>query len=205
MNLFEFLPYVIALAIAAAIPGPGIAACVGKALGSGFRPAFYFMNGVLLGDLTYLTFAVLGLSAIASVFSGFFVVVKFAGAAYLLWLAWNFWRAGVDPEKMHAGQGAGFWASLTAGFSVTMGNPKTIIFYMALLPSVVDLKAINIESYLILVVLTGFVLYAVIIPYIVLASRARKFLRNPRALRLLNRGAATAMASAAAFIVIREG
>ena len=43
--LLDYLPYAIALAIAAAIPGPGIAATVGKALGSGFRPAFYFMNG----------------------------------------------------------------------------------------------------------------------------------------------------------------
>ncbi len=205
MSLIEFLPYVIALGIAAAIPGPGIAASVGKALGSGFRPAFYFMNGLVLGDLTYLTFAVLGLSAIAALFTGFFVVVKFAGAAYLLWLAWNFWRAGIDPEKMHAGQGAGFLSSFTAGFSVTMGNPKTIIFYMALLPSVIDLTTVTLQSYLILAVLTVIVLYLVVIPYIALASRARAFLRNPRALRLLNRGAATAMASAAAFIVIREG
>ncbi len=146
MSLFDFLPYVIALGIAAAIPGPGIAACVGKALGSGFKPAFSFMNGLVLGDLTYLTLAIVGLSAVASVFSDIFMVIRFAGAAYLLWLAWTFWRAGIDPAKMHAAQGAGFWPSFAGGFSITMGNPKTIIFYMALLPTVVDLHTITVRA-----------------------------------------------------------
>lgn len=204
MNLLEYLPYIIALGIAAAIPGPGIAASVGKALGSGFKPAFYFMNGLVLGDLAYLSFAILGLSAIASLFSGFFVVVKLAGAAYLLWLAWQFWRAGIDPDAHTSGRGGGLFSSFVSGFSVTMGNPKTIIFYMALLPTVVDLNTITIERYLVLCVLTVLVLYAVVLPYIALASRARAFLRNPRALKALNRGAATAMAGAAAFIVIKQ-
>ncbi|MCB1516358.1 MAG: LysE family translocator [Hyphomicrobiaceae bacterium] len=204
MFLLEYIPYVIALGIAAAIPGPGIAASVGKALGSGFRPALYFLNGLVLGDLTYLTFAVLGLSAIATLFSGIFVVIRYLGAAYLLWLAWSFWTAGIDPSKVHAQQGAGFWPSFSAGYMVTMGNPKTIIFYMALLPSVVDLKSVTGVDYAILAVLTVLVLYAVVVPYIALASRARAFLTNPRALRILNRTAASAMAGAAAFIAFRE-
>ena len=81
MNLVDYLPYAIALAIAAAIPGPGIAAAVGKALGSGLRPAVWFGTGLVLGDLTYLTLAVLGMAAVAAAFSGIFVVVKVLGAA----------------------------------------------------------------------------------------------------------------------------
>jgi threonine/homoserine/homoserine lactone efflux protein len=204
MSILEFLPYVIALAIAAAIPGPGIAAGVGKALGSGFRPAFYFMNGLVLGDLTYLTLAILGLSAIASMFSGFFIVVKFAGAAYLLWLAWSFWNAGIDPQKMTSSKGKGFWSSFITGYSVTMSNPKPIIFYMALLPSVVDLASVSFQDYLVLMVLTIMVLYAVVIPYIVLAAGAKEFLSSPKSLRILNRSAATAMAGAAVFIVFKK-
>lgn len=204
MNILEFLPYMIALAIAAAIPGPGIAASVGKALGSGFRPAFYFVNGLVLGDLTYLTLAVLGLSAIAGLFAGFFTLVKFAGAAYLVWLAWNFWRSGIDPEKMDTPKDKKFWPSFMAGYSVTLGNPKTIIFYMALLPTVVDLNSVSIERFLVLVIATIMVLYLVVTPYILLAARARAFLRNPRAIKVLNRGAAAAMLGAAVYIVARK-
>ena len=204
MSVLDFLPYAIALAIAAASPGPGIAACVGKALGSGFRPAFFFMNGLVLGDLFYLTLAVLGLAAIATAFSGVFVVIKILGAAYLLYLAWSFWRAGIDPDKVEARKGGGAWSSVLSGFSVTLGNPKTIIFYMALLPTVVRLDAVTPEHFAGLAAVTIVVLYLVVLPYIALAAKARDFLRNPRALKALNRGAAGAMAGAAAYIVLKQ-
>jgi threonine/homoserine/homoserine lactone efflux protein len=204
MSPLEFIPYVIALAIACAIPGPGIAACVGKALGAGFRPALSLVTGIVLGDLIYLTLAVAGLSALAHTFSGVFVLIKFAGAAYLLFLAWNFWRAGIDPEKIRTRTSDKFWPSFLAGFSVTMGNPKTIVFYMALLPTVVDLQTVSLMNWAELAVLTVIVLYAVCIPYIALAAQAREFLSNPRALKWINRGAATAMTGAAAYIVFRE-
>jgi len=202
--MLDYLPYAVALAIAAAIPGPGIAAGVGKALGSGFRPAFFYMNGLILGDLTYLTFAVLGLAAIADMFGEVFIVVRMAGAAYLAWLAWHFWRAGIDPEAVDARRGSGFWPSFLSGFTITLGNPKTIIFYMALLPTVVDLHSVTVGSYGVLAALTVVVLYAVVTPYIALASRARIMLRNPRALKIMNRSASAAMAGAAAAIVARH-
>lgn len=204
MNPIDFLPYAIALAIAAAIPGPGVAAVVGKALGSGLRPAIWFSTGLVLGDLTYLTLAILGLAAVATAFSGIFVVIKVLGALYLAYLAWSFWRAGIDPDKVETRKGDGAWASMLGGYSMTLGNPKTIIFYMALLPTVIDLNSVTPERFGWLVVITIVVLYAVIIPYAVLAARARNFLRNPRALKAINRGAAGAMAGAAAYIIIKQ-
>jgi threonine/homoserine/homoserine lactone efflux protein len=204
MNPLEFVPYAVALVIAAAIPGPGIAASVGKALGSGFRPAVWFGTGLVLGDLTYLTLAVLGLAAVAAAFSEIFIVIKVLGAAYLVYLAWSFWRAGIDPDKLETRKGNGALASMLGGYSVTLGNPKTIIFYMALLPTVVDLETMTLERFGWLVAITIVALYLVVIPYVAAASKAREFLRNPRALKLLNRGAAGAMAGAAAYIVLKQ-
>ncbi len=204
MSILDFVPYAIALAIAAAIPGPGIAASVGKALGAGFRPALYFATGLVLGDLTYLTLAVLGLAALATAFSGLFLVIKIAGALYLAYLAVSFWRAGIDPEKVAAERGQGFWSSVLGGYSVTLSNPKTIIFYMALLPTVVDLSSVTPSRFAGLVVVTIIVLYMVVVPYIALAAQARTFLRNPRALKTINRTAAGAMAGAATFIVLKH-
>jgi len=204
MIILDYIPYIIALAIACAIPGPGITAAVGTALGAGFGTALVFVSGIVIGDLCYLTFAVLGLTAIAAAFSGVFTLIKLAGAAYLLYLAWTFWRGGVDPEAVKAKKDKGRLATLLGGVSLTLGNPKTIIFYMALLPTVVDLEAVTFESYLTLVVLTIAILYVVCFPYIALAAKARKFLVNPRALKWLGRGAASAMASAAVFVVVRD-
>jgi len=204
MPLLSFVPYVVALSIACAIPGPGVTASVGTALGAGFRTALVFVTGIVFGDLIYLSFAVLGLTAIVAAFSGFFIVIRWAGATYLLYLAWTFWRGGVDPHSVSTRREKGPWATLLGGLSLTLGNPKTIIFYLALLPTVVDLKTVTPERYLMLAGLTVIILYAVCIPYIALAARARRLLVNPRALKWLGRGAGGAMAGAAAYIALRE-
>ena len=203
MHILDFLTYALALGIAAAIPGPGIAACVGKALGAGFRPALIFVTGLVLGDLTYLTFSVFGLAAVAHAFEGVFLAVRYLGAAYLVYLAWHFWTAGITPEKLQTQKGKGGWAALAGGYALTLGNPKTIIFYVALLPTVVDVHAVTLQGYLGLAVATVLVLYAVVIPYIALASRARRMLSNPKALKAMNRTAATAIGGAAGYIIAR--
>ena len=90
-QLTIYLAYAAALAIAAVIPGPGVAALVGQALGGSFRSCFFFLAGLALGDVVYLTVAVAGLAAVASLFSGAVVIIKILSGAYLLYLAWQFW------------------------------------------------------------------------------------------------------------------
>lgn len=199
-----YLAYAVALAIAAAIPGPGIAALTGRALATGFTRSMPMLAGLVLGDVTYLTLAVAGLALIANTFATAFLIIKFAGAAYLLWLAWNFWRHGLATRNVHKSSGRrDGLASFAAGFAVTMGNPKTIIFYMALLPTVIDLQSVAFRDWLLLASITVVVLYAVIIPYIALAARARDAMANRNAMRALSRTAAGAMAGAAGFILVR--
>src|SRR5262245_32608691 len=84
-----------ALLVAAASPGPGIAAIVARVLGRGTAGAFAFTAGVALGDVVWLTFAVLGLVVLAQTFAAVFLVIKYLGAAYLLYLAWKLWTAPV--------------------------------------------------------------------------------------------------------------
>lgn len=203
MTLANYLTYAIALAIAAAIPGPGVIAIVARALGSGFRPTLPMLFGLALGDVVYLTAAVFGLAYIATSFSAVFVVIRYAGAAYLLWMAWSFWTTGVTAEKIAARKAKAPFASFLAGLTVTLGNPKTIIFYMALLPTLFDLHTVTRFDLGMLALVTLVVLLIVFTPYIVLAGRARLLLQTPRALRLLNRFAATCLAGAATAIAVR--
>ena len=205
MTLAGFLAYSAALAIAAAIPGPGVTALVARALGSGFRSALAMSFGLVVGDLTYLTAVVLGLALVAQTFGTVFLVIKWLGVAYLAWLAWSFWRSGITPENVEARKGkGGLFASFLAGLTVTLGNPKTMIFYLALTPTLVDLRTITIADYAILAVLTVVVLLVVLVPYLALAAKARWFLKTPSALKTLNRTAATFMAGAALAIAARH-
>lgn len=204
MTLSSYLAYTVALAIAAAIPGPGIAALVGRALGTGMRRTLPMLTGIVLGDLAYLTFAVLGLAVVARNFAAGFMVLRLAGAAYLLWLAWRFWTAGITPERIERSKGRrDGLASLTAGFALTIGNPKTIVFYVALLPTVIDTGAVRFADWAVLALLTVATLYVVLLPYVALAARARTALADRTTLRSLNRVAALAMTGAAAFVLAK--
>lgn len=205
MTLTGFLAYSGALAIAAAIPGPGVTALVARALGSGFRSSLAMSLGLVVGDLTYLTAVVLGLALVAQSFGLVFLAIKWLGVAYLVYLAWNFWTSGITPETVEAKKGkGGLLASFLAGLTVTLGNPKTMIFYLAITPTVVDLHSLTLGDYGILVAITVAVLMIVLVPYLLLASKARWFLKTPRALKLLNRTAAGFMVGAAAAIAVRQ-
>lgn len=205
MTLAGFIAYSGALALAAAIPGPGITALVARALGSGFRSSLFMSLGLILGDLIYLTAVMLGLAIVAQTFGMVFLVVKWAGVAYLAWLAWTFWTSGVSAENVEARKGKdGFVASVLAGLTLTLGNPKTMIFYLAVAPTIIDLRTVTLAEYGMLALLTVVVLLVVLVPYLALAAKARWFLRTPRALRLLNRTAAAFMVGAAAAIAARQ-
>ena len=98
MDLAGLVVFASALFIAAASPGPGIAAIVARCWPRHARRA-RLHGGVALGDVVWLTVAILGLSALAQAFHGLFEIVKYAGAAYLLYLAWRLWTA---PVAAHA-------------------------------------------------------------------------------------------------------
>lgn len=205
MTLAGFIAYSGALALAAAIPGPGVTALVARALGSGFRSSLFMAFGLVLGDLTYLTAAVLGLAFIAQTFGTVFLIIKWLGVAYLAWLAWNFWTSGITAEKVIAKKSrADAFSSALAGLMVTLGNPKTMVFYLALTPTLVDIAHLTAGDFGMLVVCTILVLLVVLVPYLALAAKARWLLQTPRALKALNRTAATFMAGAAVAIAARQ-
>src|SRR6476619_6717599 len=185
MDLAGLLVFASALFIAAASPGPGIAAIVARVLGRGTRGALAFTAGVALGDVVWLTVAILGLSALAQAFHGVFEIVKYAGAAYLLYLAWKLWTAPVAPHAMALAPAREKPIRLfLGGLAVTMGNPKVMVFYLALLPALIDLRSVTLLGWLELSLVTLGVLTIVLGSYVLLAARTRRLFTSPRAVRM---------------------
>ncbi|AVA20061.1 MULTISPECIES: LysE family translocator [unclassified Rhizobium] len=203
MTLAALLAYSGALFIAAAIPGPGITAIVARALGSGFRETFFMGLGLVLGDMIYLTAVILGLAFVAQTFTEIFIVIKIAGALYLGYIAWKLWTAGLLSTDVAAKKSMSAGMSFLSGLLVTLGNPKVMLFYVALVPTLIDIGSIGLREYATLLAATFIVLLVVLIPYMLLASRARTFLKRPKALQILNRVAASILAGTAAFIAAR--
>jgi threonine/homoserine/homoserine lactone efflux protein len=186
--------FAVALAIAVALPGPGIFAVVSCALGRGLRDALALIGGVIIGDLIYFYLAVLGMAALARSMGEFFIVVKFAGAAYLIWLGIRLWREKpADPAAVDRPEAAprDYRRSLLAGFMVTISNPKTIAFYAGLLPTFIDLGKLSAGDALamggIVILIVGLIPAA----YAVAAAGSRRFFHSPARMRLMNRTAGT--------------
>ncbi len=204
MSLDSLLVFAIALFVAAATPGPGIAAIVARVLGRGTGGALAFTAGVATGDVIWLTVAVTGLAALASLFDGVFTVIKYAGAAYLLVIAWKLWSAPTVPHDLQAHLPPDPPLKLfLGGLSVTIGNPKVMVFYLALLPSLIDMKALDVLAYVELVAVTTAVLAMVFGAYVILAARARRLFTSPAAITAVNRTSGVVMAGAAAAIAAR--
>lgn len=204
MEFTGLIIFCTALFLAAASPGPGLAAIVARVLGQGAKGALTFTVGVAIGDVVWLTLAICGLAMLAQTFQVFFLVVKWIGVAYLLFLAWKMWTLPVAVQDIAANARMESQTALfMAGLAVTMGNPKVMVFYLALLPTILDLTSISIFGYIELVVVTLGVLALVFGAYIGLAARARLMFTSPKAIRFANRSSATAMTGAAAWVASR--
>lgn len=204
MDLSSLLIFAGALFVAAASPGPGIAAIVARVLGRGMHGAIAFTAGVALGDVVWLTVAILGLAVVAQTFHVAFLAIKYAGAAYLLYLAWKFWTAPVAAHEVEPDTARISRVRLfLAGLAVTLGNPKVMVFYLALLPNIVDLNTVTVLGWLELSLATLAILAVVFGSYVLLAARTRRLFTSERAMRRVNRGSGVLMASAAVAIAAK--
>ena len=205
MDLVTLAAFTIAYAIAVLVPGPGVAAVVARALGGGFWSAVPMVVGILAGDLLYLCFALFGLAAIAAWFGPFFVLVRWASALYLLYIAWRFWTAKPGSEQIGAKAAESSWRTFVAGFALTLGNPKTIVFYLALLPTVIPLdQPVTVLGFTELVAIVTVVLMIIGLAYAGLAAAAREIFTSSKAVQRLNRSAGAIMATAAVLVAVRE-
>ncbi len=197
--------FCLAYGIAVATPGPGVAAVLAQGLGRGSAGAAPFIAGFVIGDLIWFAAAALGLGALAQSAHGLFVAVKYAGAAYLLFLAYRLWTARALPvREADPASGADSALDLLLGsLTLTLGNPKPMIFFVALLPTVVPLESLTLAGGLEVAAAIAVILPAILGGYVVLAARARRWLRDARSMRLVNRGSGTLMAAAAVTVAVR--
>ncbi len=189
MALETWLAFTAAAAVLLAIPGPTVLLVISYALGHGRRVGLSTVVGVALGDLTAMTASVLGLGALLATSAALFTVLKWAGAAYLVYLGLNLWRAPVGdlgaaaPAPAVAGTGR----VILHSYAVTALNPKSIFFFVAFLPQFLD-GAVPLAPQQIAMVAT-FVTMATLNAalYALMASAARQGIRHPGVQRAINR------------------
>lgn len=204
MSLEAAITFAIAIFIFAITPGPGTFALLARALSSGATACLPMSFGMAISDIIYLVLATLGLAAIAENYSGLFTLIRFTGAAYLLYLGWKMWTASVDTHlKKTKVKAQGWLTGFIQGFLISASNPKVILFYIAFLPTFIDLTILNSQDVLLLSVITLFALTAGLMLISIAASRVRLYLTSQKAIKRLNQTAGSIMIGAGLFLVYR--
>ena len=199
-----FLTLTATVAAAALTPGPAVTAIVARAIADGARPALAINAGVVTGDLLFFALAAAGMAAAAHSLGELFLVVRIVGAAYLTWQGIALWRA--EPRTaaaVGAGHESHFWRNYGAGLLLMFGHVQAMLFYAALLPGFVDLASLTWADLGALAVMLVVVIGGVNTAYALLAARARRFLADARAQRVMQRVAGTLMLVAAALVATR--
>src|SRR5258708_3583986 len=198
MTIANLLVFTLALIVAAGAPGPSVAALVARVLTNGLRDVLPFLAAMWLGEALWLGGAVAGLAVVARTLGVVFVVIKLIGVAYLLYLAWKMWFAPTQVSNGEMPSASSPWRMFGAGLTITLGNPKIMVFYLALLPTIVDLDRVGATAWLALTAVPLIVLMSVVFAWARLAVRARRLLTSHKAVKIANRTSATMMAGAAA-------
>lgn len=134
-----WITFVLASTIILVVPGPTIILVISQAAANGRGAAMPLVAGVVMGDFLAMTLSLLGLGALMTTSAALFSLIKWAGAAYLVYLGIRLWLSGPEGRKMTAKADiASPLGLLRNAFVVTALNPKSIAFFVAFLPQFVD-------------------------------------------------------------------
>ena len=203
MTIETWLAFAAASTILVIIPGPTVLLVVSYALGQGWRAALPIAIGVALGDFTAMTASMLGLGAMLAASAALFTVLKWVGAAYLVYLGVRLWRAPVATMGQDGSTGETRPGRIFLhAYAVTALNPKSIVFFVAFLPQFLDLAApvapqmmIFEATFLPLATLNA-------LGYALLAAAARRTIRRPAVQRAVNRTGGSILIGAGLFTVL---
>ncbi|CAH0192633.1 Homoserine/homoserine lactone efflux protein [Pseudomonas sp. Bi70] len=201
MALETWLAFLVACWLISLSPGAGAIASMSAGLQYGFWRGYWNALGLQLGLALQIAIVAAGVGAILATSALAFTLIKWFGVVYLLYLGWCQWRA--LPADMNVGGERPIGRPLSLvlrGFLVNFGNPKAIIFMLAVLPQFINPHAPLTEQYLIIGVTMVTVDLIVMAGYTGLAVRVLRLLRTPRQQRIMNRSFGALFVGAAALL-----
>jgi threonine/homoserine/homoserine lactone efflux protein len=204
VTLATLFAFAAAFAVFAASPGPDNVTIVARTLGRGPLAGVAYGAGTTVGILVFLVLAAAGLSALVAENAELAAWLRYAGAAVLVWFGIRLWLADpVPPEAAPAPTRGDLLGTFASGLALNLGNPKMPVFYLAILPNVFAAGPPSAADVGLLALVVVAVEVAVVGGHVLAAQRARRLLRRPGALRLLNRGAGGVMVGAGVAVAAR--
>jgi threonine/homoserine/homoserine lactone efflux protein len=198
-TLTLFLPACFALNMA---PGPNNLLSVSNSTRYGYRIACVAGIGRLFAFAGMIALASAGLAVVLQTSELLFYGIKILGAAYLLYLAWQLWRADSGTENVVAGAPVGMLALARQEFLVAAGNPKAILIFTAFLPQFVDSTQAVSPQFAVLGALFLVLEWIAIGAYAYMGLHMRRWFADPWGKRIFNRCCAGLLSAAASVLLM---
>lgn len=201
MDVSTLLAFAAAFFVFAASPGPDNMTIVARTLSHGATAGLAYGAGTVAGVLVFLALAACGLSLLAQEMGWLMTALRYAGAAWLIWMGVRLWTAAPVVPALAPGTGRrGLLPDFATGLALNLGNPKMPLFYLALLPNVVG-PSLTLGQLASLAAVILAVEVLVVGGHVLLAGRARRLLRTPAVVRRVNRTAGGVMVGAGVAVV----
>lgn len=190
--------------VLAAIPSASVALVVTRSVTLGVTNGIAVALGIVLGDLVFVTLAILGMSFLAETMGAFFAVLKYAGGAYLIWLGVTLLRSKKEMELTREDSSKlSLAASFISGLFLTLGDIKAILFYASLFPAFVDMSSLRTTDIIGIVIVTILGVGGVKIFYALAAQRIATRLRGRKSRKLVRISAGCCMIGAGTYIMTK--
>ncbi|MEL7469685.1 MAG: LysE family translocator [Pseudomonadota bacterium] len=203
ITITEILLYAVALTVLVMTPGPVVVATIAKTLASGWRSSLPLAAGVSIVDVLWPLLAILGLSALVQANAEVLQWMRYIGGAILIWMGWRLIvgsRTALDTDPDPSLMRRNAWQGFLAGVLVNLGNPKSIVFFIGILPNLFDIPTLTGLDIAIILVMSAAVPFLGNVVWALAANRARRFLTSARAVRRVNQASGGALAGAGAVI-----
>ncbi len=189
MELSTWLTFFAAAWAISISPGAGAVAAMSSGLNHGFRRGYFTTFGLVLGIWTQVLVVGAGLGALVAASSTAFLLVKWLGVAYLVWLGIAQWRAPATPMSAKLDDAAAVTrrSMVLRGWMINAVNPKGTVFLLAVVPQFLDLSQPLLPQYLTISATLGFTDLVVMAGYTALAARLLSALKSPAHIRAMNR------------------
>ena len=201
MSYQVWLAYMLACWVISISPGAGAIASMSSGLNYGFRRGYWNALGLQLALLVQIGIVAAGVGVLFATTPWAFMLVKWFGVLYLLYLAYLQWKAPTQSIKIQQEQPDKSIAKLVLhGFLVNMSNPKAIVFLLAVLPQFLDLSKQQWIQYLIMALTMVTIDLIVMAGYTGLAAKVLRLLKSPKQQKVMNRTFAVLFACAASLL-----
>ena len=203
MTNSEIIGLFITMVVVVAIPGIGVITVISRSLTSGFFHGFVTTLGVISGDYIFILLSIYGLSTIASTMGPLFFTIKYVGVAYLIWMGIKTLRLKPKAKSIESKNEFSWFKNYLVGLTTTLGNPKAILFYVSILPSFVDISAINTNEVVTLMFVITLAVLSVMLSYAFLASKASTLFKSTKLEKRINMTSGSLMIGAGTLLATK--